>query len=186
MKEQEYPFSETFQRVNKYNISITGELQLMEGEIVLMKLKKIKSMQILKYFMILVLTGQILVSCKNESDGTDSGNRTDAGNAVRECYLYVSDYDTIKMNITIHENKVSGSLEYKYYEKDKNTGTINGELRENKLSAIYSFMSEGVKSTRQVIFQKKGETFTEGYYVDGNYTIVDFPGTVVLQKVQCE
>lgn len=38
--EGEQSFLETFQRVNKYNISNTGELLLMEGEIVLMKFNK--------------------------------------------------------------------------------------------------------------------------------------------------
>jgi hypothetical protein len=141
-------------------------------------------MRTINYVIILILMIPAFTSCKNEAN--EAEENTAAETAVHNCYQYVSKSDTIKMDITIEDNHVSGSLVYNFYEKDKNTGTIKGELRGDKLTAIYSFMSEGVKSTRQVIFQKNGEAFTEGYYVDGNYTITDFPGTVVLKKIQCE
>lgn len=141
-------------------------------------------MYYLKNFVFVIIISQLLFSCKNSSDKSNAaGSEVDV---TSECYLYVSNSDSIKMEITITGKHISGNLVYEYYEKDKNTGTIEGELQGNRFTALYSFMSEGKRSTRQVIFQKNGETFTEGYYVDGNYTIVDFPGTVVLRKVECK
>jgi hypothetical protein len=55
------------------------------------------------------------------------------------------------------EDKVNGTLEYNIYEKDKNTGVIAGTMQDNILRATYEFQSEGVKSTRNVVFKIMGE-----------------------------
>ena len=52
---------------------------------------------------------------------------------------------------------------YKLSAKDKNTGTIQGNIKDDLLVAKYTFMSEGVESVREVAFKLKGNTFTEGY-----------------------
>ena len=57
-------------------------------------------------------------SCKNEAN--EAEENTAAETAVHNCYQYVSKSDTIKMDITIEDNHVSGSLVYNFYEKDKN------------------------------------------------------------------
>ncbi len=60
-------------------------------------------------------------------------------------------------------NLVTGELVYDYFEKDKNTGTIKGEMKGDTLFAEYMFMSEGINSVREVAFLKKGDSWIEGY-----------------------
>lgn len=72
--------------------------------------------------------------------------------------------DTILMNLTMKGNQMlSGKLIYNFYEKDKNEGTLIGELKGDTLLADYTFMSEGISFVRQVVFLKKGNTYIEGY-----------------------
>jgi len=142
-------------------------------------------MQNLKLFLIAILISQTWISCKNVGERVSDEEQTKA-DAVQECYLYVENSDTIKMEITIQDTKITGNLVYNLYEKDKNVGTIRGEMQGERLNAIYTFKSEGVESTRELTFKKNGDAFVEGYYLDGNHTIVDFPGKVVLLKVACK
>ena len=90
---------------------------------------------------------------------------------------------------------VTGSLSYKFYEKDSNKGEIDGKLNGDTLIADYKFMSEGILSTRQVIFLIKDSTATEGYaameekngkMVFKNINTVDFTKGIVLRKTTCK
>ncbi len=61
--------------------------------------------------------------------------------------------------------KTSGSLIFQNYEKDSSYGDFTGSYKENKLSITYTFQSEGVESTRPIIFEQsnnvlKAEGFT--------------------------
>jgi hypothetical protein len=48
-------------------------------------------------------------------------------------------------------------------EKDKNYGTIQGSMKGNILVANYTFMSEGIQSTREIAFKLENNFFIEGY-----------------------
>ncbi len=85
-------------------------------------------------------------------------------------------------------------LTHNFYEKDKNTGTIQGELKGDTLIADYSFVSEGVSSVREVVFLKKGSELVEGYgdadQVDNklvfkNRSTLNFSG-ITLKPTACE
>lgn len=145
----------------------------------------------------------VLVSCKKEEEKQvetipDALEKIVVEEQVSdECYSGSIKKDTILMNLTIKGNEVTnGKLSYKFYEKDKNQGTLVGELKGDTLIADYTFMSEGVSSVRQVAFLKKGNTYVEGYgdVVDdnkGKVTFKDkkqlkFDGNVVLSKVDCK
>lgn len=145
----------------------------------------------------------VLVSCKKEEEKQvetipDALEKIVVEEQVSdECYSGSIKKDTILMNLTIKGNEVTnGKLSYKFYEKDKNQGTLVGELKGDTLFADYTFMSEGVSSVRQVAFLKKGNTYVEGYgdVVDdnkGKVTFKDkkqlkFDGNVVLSKVDCK
>ncbi len=142
-------------------------------------------MRQLKYFIIGILSLSILVSCNNtgKNDRSEANEESQVSN---NCYLFVSGQDSIKMNISLDGKRVTGSLDYLFYEKDRSKGTIKGEMQGDRLNAVYTFNSEGTESTRQVIFKKVGNDFAEGYFVDGNYTIANFPATVVLVQVSCK
>jgi hypothetical protein len=83
--------------------------------------------------------------------------------APMACYEYKAGRDTIILKILPNGDSVSGDLVYKLYEKDRNTGTIRGSLKDGLLVADYTFQAEGMISVRQVVFQKQGIGFVEGY-----------------------
>lgn len=103
----------------------------------------------------------ILLSACNQA-GTSGKNDSAAvqntpEGAVASCYSKITGRDTIKLSLVVEEEKVNGTLEYNIYEKDKNTGVIAGTLHDNILRATYEFQSEGIKSSRNVVFKIMGE-----------------------------
>lgn len=82
----------------------------------------------------------------------------------RECYSFVNDKDTIMLNLTLlPDNKVEGALAYFLFEKDRNFGKINGEVKDDLIIAEYDYASEGKVSVRQVVFKKSEGKITEGF-----------------------
>lgn len=149
------------------------------------KFLHMKNLSRSKYFILPLIVTAFLYSCNNSGNASKE-EESEATEDTQNCYKYISGSDTITMKVITKDDRISGELNYNFYEKDKNTGTFRGEMQGNRLSVIYTFMSEGVESTREVIFLKKGDTYTEGYFLDGNHSIVDFPGKVVLREVTCE
>jgi hypothetical protein len=141
----------------------------------------------------------LLLSCNSNTtqSGTAQKNEVIKSVTVTEpaaCYAMMKDKDKVLLHITITENKVTGDLVYSFFEKDKNTGTINGEMKGDTLFAEYTFMSEGKESNRLVVFLKNGSEFREGY---GKINIttglpdfsdkaaIKFEDNVVLKKTAC-
>lgn len=116
--------------------------------------------------------------------------------AVKECYLAVIKKDTISLNLTIKDSSLEqGELNYNFFEKDKNQGTLAGTFKGDTLFADYTFMSEGKSSVREVVFLKKGNIFIEGYgdveEKDNKTTFKDkkklfFDSKIVLSKTDCK
>ncbi len=107
----------------------------------------------------------VLISCKKQK-GTDvTPEKNDIEEPISEQFYSGNiKKDSILMNLTMKGNQIlSGKLIYNFYEKDKNEGTLIGELKGDTLLADYTFMSEGISSVRQVVFLKKGNTYIEGY-----------------------
>lgn len=99
------------------------------------------------------------------------------------------------MKLTIMGDEVTGDLSYKYFQKDQNKGTLRGAMRGDTLFGIYTFMSEGAESSREVAFLKKGNDLVEGYgdvqemegkVIFTNRTSLDFSSSVVLKLVDCD
>jgi len=119
----------------------------------------------MKTFNILILAA-LLASCNNqvkESETSSSTITIKDEPSTTNCYLYAGAADTVSLNLTHLGDSVTGSLIYKFKEKDKNTGTINGRMNGNILIAEYTFLSEGIQSCRQVAFKLEGDKFIEGY-----------------------
>ncbi len=111
------------------------------------------------------------------------------------CYGYTSAKDTVNLHFQISGNIVTGDLAYNYFAKDKNTGTIQGNMKGDTLFAEYKFMSEGSESIREVVFLKKGNDFVEGYgdveekngkMIFKNTSGLNFNNNLILKKVACE
>ncbi len=112
------------------------------------------------------------VACNNDRSETNNGADTikdyDTGTSssaetISECYENINGKDTVFLSIFSQSKVITGSLVYNYYEKDKNSGTIKGNMYGDTLIADYIFNSEGVTSTREVAFLKRESAFIEGY-----------------------
>ena len=137
------------------------------------------------------------ISCKKEKDASLPVTEEVVAEAKSECYSSIKSKDTITMDLKIDKDlSIVGNLCYRFFEKDKNDGTVVGKLQGDTLIADYTFMSEGVTSMRQVVFVKKGNTYVEGFGdittdSSGKVTYKDlktlkFGDSVVLTKVNCE
>jgi hypothetical protein len=141
-------------------------------------------MKKLLYSLIFVVV--IANSCNNSNSTKIDG--------VATCYSYNKNKDYVMLKITIIDNKVTGDLVYEYYEKDKNSGKINGVIKGDTLFADYTFMSEGLTSLREVAFLIKQNELVEGYgaveekegkTIFKDKSTLEFNNTMVLKKIEC-
>ena len=143
---------------------------------------------------IIVLIFALMSSCNDQSTQPISADVKTVVSADA-CYLYSTDKDTVSLQITAAADLVSGTLTYRLYAKDRNDGTIQGRMKEDTLYADYRFSSEGMESTREVVFLRKDNILTEGYgemmEKDGkmafkNRQEITFGNGIVLQKTECK
>jgi len=142
----------------------------------------------------------VLFGCNVNSDKTGESlvkqnkEKEVAPNST-ECYVLENSKDTVSLKMVIANNMVSGDLLYQYFEKDRNTGIIAGEMKGDTIFASYTFMSEGIESKREVVFLKKGNELIEGYAginpATGepdfsNHSAIKFDEKLVLQKAECQ
>lgn len=151
----------------------------------------------MKNVIVIFVFMSFFISCKKEKDASPAVTKEVVVEAKSECYSSIKSKDTVSMDLKIDKNlSVVGNLCYRFFEKDKNDGTVIGKLQGDTLIADYTFMSEGVSSLRQVVFVKKGNTYVEGFGdivadSSGKVTYKDlkklkFDDSVVLPKVDCE
>jgi glutamine cyclotransferase len=114
---------------------------------------------------------------------------------VAQCYQYIKNRDTATLSLKTEDNKITGSLGYNLYEKDKNAGTIAGIVKGDTIIANYTFLSEGKTSVREVVFLKQGDQLAEGFgdvqEVKGEVKYKDvsklkFDGSMVFNKIDCK
>ena len=144
---------------------------------------------------IIALSLAIFASC-NTDKKQESATKTEVKTTQTEtCYQYAKDSSTIKLNIIMKDDVVTGNLIYDFYQKDKNQGTIKGTLKSDTLFADYTFMSEGIESVREVVFLKTADGFVEGYGEiddkDGkvmfkNRNTITFANDAILKETACQ
>lgn len=106
-----------------------------------------------------------LVACTPPQPNTvqeTTGARYSA-DSMAECYVSYANQDTVMLRINPGDTTVTGDLEYLFYEKDHNMGTITGAFHGDTLLANYLFWSEGMESEREVAFLRRGDSLLEGY-----------------------
>lgn len=87
------------------------------------------------------------------------------------CFKNSSTNDVAEMSYRQAGDKVFGSLTYQIAGKDKNFGNITGTVKGDTLLGDYTFSSEGMESSREIVMLKAGEAWKEGYgdvVVNGN------------------
>jgi len=141
-----------------------------------------------------------LFACQERTKvtGKKDHNDTTTGNipvAEQTCYSYIKGKDTAQLKLITTGIVSTGELNYKWFEKDKNTGSIEGEMHGDTLVANYTFNSEGKQSVRQVAFLRKGNQLLEGFgdveEKDGkvrykNLSSVKFGNDIVFEKTVCK
>lgn len=148
----------------------------------------------------LFITILVLVSCNGPKEDSPidvalSPNAEHLEEINTECFQFISEKDTIRLMTLTEGTKVTGTLDYAIFEKDKNNGYIKGEIRDDMMIAEYTFMSEGDSSKRQVVFQKTDEGWKEGHgemkSVDGipvqvNIDLLNFSHKMTLAPIPCD
>ncbi len=148
-------------------------------------LKESYSMKIIKF----IIIASLMASCNTKQTASEKTNPTEAETKTSSpinCYSYASPSDTVTLKLIHIGNSITGTLVYSLKEKDKNKGTLLGNMSGDMLTADYTFMSEGIQSTRKVAFKKDGNSFVEGY---GDLTNVDslkFNSSMKLVEVDCK
>jgi hypothetical protein len=79
------------------------------------------------------------------------------------CYQMTLKRDTASLQLTMQDSTVTGTLQYHWYERDANDGTLQGVLRNDTIYADYTFRSEGMTSVREVVFKIQDDTLVEGF-----------------------
>lgn len=96
------------------------------------------------------------------------------------CYQMTLKRDTATLQLELQDSTVTGTLEYRWFEKDWNKGTLHGVLRQDRIHADYTFRSEGITSVREVVFQ----IAEDGSLVEGFGDLVQKEGKLVFADKQ--
>jgi hypothetical protein len=109
----------------------------------------------------IVSSCQQATNTKTTSAPADSTTATPLVHAGPQCFYHLFSRDTAYLQFETDNEVVSGRLEYKPFEKDKNTGTISGTITDNIIEVEYHYMSEGIMSVRKAIFKLDGDKLFE-------------------------
>ncbi len=125
----------------------------------------------MKYSLFIMLLASLIIACNSNKEKvtTTITDPVPIPDPISECYHYATPNDTIKLKLIHVGESITGTLVYKLHEKDKNVGTIQGSMHGDTLIANYTFISEGIRSVRQVAFKKEGQSFSEGHGIQIAY-----------------
>lgn len=154
-------------------------------------------------FLVISIAAITAASCNNKPiHSTEVTNMKDTSKVIENkimipvstCYSTTTGKDTVFLKVEIFPNVVTGRLLYKFHEKDNNTGDFDGYLHGDTLLADYTFISEGIQSTREVIFLIQDSVAIEGYgnmeekngkMVFKNQREIIFEKGLTLKKIPC-
>ncbi|MCY7351965.1 MAG: hypothetical protein LH606_15085 [Cytophagaceae bacterium] len=111
-----------------------------------------------------------------------------------QCYAYANEQDSVRLKLISNQTTMTGDLTYNLSGKDRNTGTLVGQMNGDTLLAEYTFQSEGTESVREVAFLMKENGLVEGYgnvweragkMVFENKSSLTFEANRVLAKTDC-
>ncbi|MBF4491781.1 hypothetical protein IRZ83_03950 [Flavobacterium sp. JLP] len=113
-----------------------------------------------------------------------------------QCYESRTNGNIIELSFNVNSHQeVNGKLSYNISGKDKNEGSLIGNMKGDTLIADYTFMSEGVSSVREVAFLEREGVLIEGYAeaveANGKVSFKDkkqlkFDPKNTLTKVDCK
>ncbi|WP_166926006.1 hypothetical protein [Flavobacterium poyangense] len=154
-----------------------------------------------KILVLTIITLAVFASCKKVAEPVEiAPNPPKEAEAVApsgdQCYASIANNSIVELSFNVNSHQeVNGKLSYALSGKDKNNGTIIGNMKGDTLIADYTFMSEGLSSVREVVFLQKDGAFIEGYgdVVESNdrvtfkdKTKLKFDQKNALTKVDCK
>ncbi len=152
----------------------------------------------MKKSILIAMVTTLLWNCKEKKSGSQNQievmqTQIEAPKLEKGCYRYDKNNNIILFQVEKTTDPVSGNLMYQLDGKDKNTGTFEGTVTEERLIGTYTFMSEGKESSREVAFQIKEGKLLEGYgplNEEGtafkSYDSIQFSSTMPLTKTKCD
>jgi hypothetical protein len=112
-------------------------------------------------YIFLALGAGIMASCQQqgqqESSTVADSTQTIVPAPTTNCYTKVVGRDTVQLTLSYQDSVATGTLLYNFFEKDKNRGEIKGLINKGIIRGKYVFYSEGMESTRPVIFKIDGQ-----------------------------
>ncbi|KAF2517676.1 hypothetical protein [Flavobacterium foetidum] len=124
-----------------------------------------------KVLTLTVIALSIFTSCKKETTTTEPIQITPnppkeaeiLEPAGDQCYAWRANGNVIELSFNVNSHQeVNGKLRYDLTGKDKNEGTLIGNMKGDTLIGDYTFSSEGVSSVREVAFLQKDGMLIEG------------------------
>lgn len=118
---------------------------------------------ILCVFVLAILASACQSGGKNTEPNTvavDQDNQPPADNPKSFCFVHTegtANQDTTHITITIHHNKVAGTMDWIPLEKDGAHGTIEGIFKDNLIKGTYHYVIEGSEQSEEVEFKLDGE-----------------------------
>ncbi len=149
-------------------------------------------MKLNPYLMLIALI--TLISCNGRTDEKRAAIGSEPVSEPLSCYTFIKNMDTISLSFTVEQNRATGDLNYNFFEKDDNIGTIDGTMHGDTLFADYVYQSEGKTSEREVAFLRRGDTMVEGFgeikqesgkSTFKNRKMLYFESNLVLNKTAC-
>lgn len=110
------------------------------------------------------------------------------------CFSSITGKDSIWLKLEIFPNVATGVLKYQLWEKDSNTGTLEGKMEGNTFFGEYTFLSEGIQSVRGVAFLLSESAAIEGIgdqvekdgkMVFSDKSKIDFTNGARFKRVDC-
>ncbi len=122
-----------------------------------------------------IIGSLIITACTNQTtqQGTNSASETIHTNLKDTivinrapllqagCYEMITKKDTARLALDIKDSLVSGSLNYITPNKDSNSGTIKGVIRDSIIYVDYTSNSKGRISTRKLLFKIRNNALVE-------------------------
>ena len=154
----------------------------------------------MKHYVLILIITLFSISCKDakqnktdEKDNTSIKTTSTPEPIEIGCYEYLANGSSIKLMITKTEPIIAGDLNYRLKEKDANTGSFSGKVEGDKLFGTYTFISEGIESTREIAFKISDGKLIEGFgelNSDGttfkNRKNLEYNDSMPLTKTECQ
>ncbi len=146
------------------------------------------------FYLIILLPAWLLSSCGSNTQKEAQKEGTSKITEEASCYAWISGQDSIVLHFEVNENIVTGELNYNFFEKDDNSGRIEGILLGDTIVASYIFESEGLSSTREVVFLKNDDSYIEGFgemeekegaMIFANRKTISFDSKNTLKAIDC-